>query len=226
MEQYGYARVSTRDQNAQRQIDSFYKVGLDDRHIFIEKESGKDFNRAVYHLLTGTEKTAPLLREGDVLIICSLDRLGRNYNEVQEEWRTITKVIGADIQVLDMPLLNTVNVTNTLDNKFIKDLVLQILSYVAQKERENNKIRQREGIEAAKRAGKVLGRPAAQYPDNWEEIYIQWQDGKLTPKEALSNTHLSKTTFYKLAKRYENEQSIKRKIFHNISLDTGKDETK
>ena len=139
---YGYARVSSKEQNLERQIKELKGAGVEERNILMDKQSGKDFNRKSYNLLVGTDTTAPLLREGDVLTVYSIDRLGRNYTEIMKQWQYITQEIKADIRVLDMPLLDTRNNGDSLDSRFVADLVLQILSYVAQKERENIKVRQ------------------------------------------------------------------------------------
>ena len=133
---YGYARVSSKEQNLERQIKELKGAGVEERNILMDKQSGKDFNRKSYNLLVGTDTTAPLLREGDVLTVYSIDRLGRNYTEIMKQWQYITQEIKADIRVLDMPLLDTRNNGDSLDSRFVADLVLQILSYVAQKERE------------------------------------------------------------------------------------------
>ena len=146
-EVYGYARVSTKEQNLSRQLEQLKDFGSSERNIRCDKISGKTFNRREYNALVGTTETAPLLRKGDLLVIVSLDRLGRNYTEIREQWNYIINEIGADIVVLDMPLLDTRQSNDNLDRKFIADLVLQILSYVAQKELENTKRRQQQGIE-------------------------------------------------------------------------------
>lgn len=200
---YGYARVSSKEQNLDRQLKELRNAGIDDRHIVTDKQSGKDFNRRGYNLLTGTEDTAPLMREGDCLMVYSLDRLGRNYEEIREQWQRITKDMGCDICVLDMPILDTRKSGVDLDNTFIADLVLQILSYVAQKERESIRVRQAQGIACAKAAGKHLGRPAATYPDRWAEKYTAWKAGDITATQAMNDLGLKRNTFYKLAKQYE-----------------------
>ena len=196
--EYGYARVSSKEQNLARQIKEL--VGAD-------KQSGKDFDRKSYNLLVGTVNTAPLLREGDLLTVYSIDRLGRNYNEIMKQWQYITQELKADIRVLDMPLLDTRSNGNSLDSRFVADLVLQILSYVAQKERENIKVRQAQGIAVAKEQGKHLGRPIATFPANWEEVYKQWKEGKITAVEAMKRAELKKNTFYNLVRRYEQGQA-------------------
>lgn len=207
---YGYARVSTRDQNLDRQLKALHDAGVEERDILIDKQSGKDFNRQSYKMLT--EK---LLREGDTLVILSIDRLGRNYTEIREQWELITKTMSANIKVLDMPLLDTTN-TENLDSRFIADLVLQILSYVAEKERENTRKRQRQGIDVmpvvngkkvSNKTGRATGRPSATYPDNWTEIYTQWKADQITAVKAMEILNLTKSTFYNLVKRYEKQNS-------------------
>lgn len=201
---FGYARVSSKDQNPERQIESFKELGIEERNIFIDKESGGTFNRTFYNLLVGTETSAAVLRSGDVLVIDSIDRLGRNYSEITNQWRKITTGIDANIMVLDMPLLNTQNYgCEGLDQRFISDIVLQILSYVAQKERENNKRRQRQGINVAKVKGVKFGRPAVEYPKNWDEVYSKWKKGECKAVDAMRELGLTKSTFYKMVKKYE-----------------------
>ena len=203
---YGYARVSTIDQNLERQLQQLHGAGIDDRFIITDKASGKDFNRKGYNSLVGTENNAPLLREGDLLVICSLDRLGRNYTEIREQWEHITKTLKADIKVLDMPLLDTSsNNENNLDKKFIADLVLQILSYTAEKERINIKARQRQGIDVALAKGVKFGRPSIEFPENWEQVYTSWKKGEITAKKAMELLNLKRNTFYRLVQKYENK---------------------
>lgn len=209
---YGYARVSTTDQNLSRQLQQLRQYIKDDRYIISDEASGKDFNRKGYNSLVGTDTVAPRLNEGDLLVICSIDRLGRNYAEIRNEWERITKGIKADIKVLDMPLLDTSANTDTLDKRFIADLVLQILSYTAEKERENTRKRQREGIDVmpviggkrvSKKTGRPTGRPAAQFPPEWEEYYKLWKSGGITATKAMEEMHMNRATYYKLVKRYE-----------------------
>lgn len=202
---YGYARVSSKEQNLDRQIKELVSAGVEERNILRDKQSGKDFNRPAYNSLIGTENTTPLLRENDLLIIYSIDRLGRNYTEIQNQWQYITKELKADIKVLDMPLLDTTANEKSLDSTFVADLVLQILSYVAQKERENIKIRQAQGIAVAKEKGKHLGRPKAEYPTNWETYYTEWKDKKISATQCMSELELTRNTFYNLVKRYESK---------------------
>lgn len=202
---YGYARVSSTDQNLDRQLEQLRCEGISERNIITDKASGKDFNRKGYNTLVGTDNNAPLLREGDLLVICSLDRLGRNYTEIREQWYYITNTIKADIKVLDMPLINTANKENNVDRKFIAELVLQILSYTAEKEKENIRKRQRQGIDAAHTKGVKFGRPTIEYPTEWEKVYNQWKSGEITGKGAMETLKLKRTTFYKLAKEYKKE---------------------
>ena len=226
--EYGYIRVSAKDQNEDRQLEAMKEAGItDDRYIYIDKQSGKDFNRKSYNTLVGTPETAPVLRKGDLLVILSIDRLGRNYTEVMNQWQYITREIGADIRVMDMPLLDTRKAGGDLDNRFVADLVLQILSYVAQKERENIRHRQQQGIDAmeatckkvdrvtpdkngnirqkyiSRKTGKAVGRPEAEYPAEWETIYKAWKARELTAVQAMERLSLKKSTFYNLVKRYE-----------------------
>lgn len=204
---YGYARVSDKSQNLDRQIDMLLAAGVRPEYILKDMGSGKDFNRSNYLSLVGTKDVAPRLQEGNLLIIPSLDRLGRNYDEIREQWNYITKILKSDIKVLDIPLLDTSSSKDSLDTKFIADLVLQILSYTAQKERENIRKRQEQGIQAAKARGKHLGRPTAEYPDSWVETYSEWKNGKVTANKAMEQMNLKRTTFYKLVKLYEDKAS-------------------
>lgn len=208
---YGYARVSTTEQNLDRQLVMLREFITDERYILTDKSSGKNFDRKSYKLLVGTNETAPLLHNGDLLIICSLDRLGRNYIEIREQWQHITCTLKADIKVLDMPLLDTSTSNSSLDGRFIADLVLQILSYTAEKERENTRKRQRQGIDAmqikdgkhiSSKTGRPIGRPQAEYPKNWEEIYSDWKSCKITATKAIELLNMKRTTFYKLANQY------------------------
>ncbi|MHB1167000.1 MAG: recombinase family protein [Carboxydocellales bacterium] len=196
---YGYCRISSSDQNEARQVQAMKEAGIEERYIFIDKQSGKDFNRPQYQIIKHA------LREGDLLIIKSIDRLGRNYKEIIREWQEITQSLKADIRVLDMDLLDTTKHKDLLGT-FISDLILQVLAYVADQERRNIKIRQEEGILVAKAQGKHLGRPKAQYPDKWASIYDEWHSGKITAKDAMQKLNLKRTTFYKLVIKYEQQQ--------------------
>ena len=195
---YGYARVSTLTQNLDRQLDELVKVGIDNSHIYTDKESGKDFNRTNY------KKLCRKLKPGDVLFIKSIDRLGRNYNMVLDEWRILTKEKGIDIVVIDMPLLDTRIEGKNLVGKFIADVVLQVLSFVAENERETMKQRQTEGIRMAKLRGVKFGRPAISTPKNFDEIVNLFLNKKVTSKQAIEMSGLSRGTFYrKLNKFYK-----------------------
>ncbi|TWE08758.1 DNA invertase Pin-like site-specific DNA recombinase [Neobacillus bataviensis] len=197
---FGYIRVSSRDQNEARQLQSMKEVGISDRDIFIDKQSGKDFNREQYQSLKHH------LRDGDILYIHSLDRFGRNKEEILNEWMDITKNIKADIVVLDMPLLDTTKYQDSLGT-FISDLVLQILSWLAEDERERIKKRQREGIDIALKNGVQFGRPKAEITEVFKEVYTEWKAGRITATEAMRRTDVKRTTFYKLLKEYEDQQA-------------------
>ena len=188
---YGYARVSTINQHLDRQIDELHKVGLLDSQIFIDKESGKDFNRKNY------KKLLKKLKPSDVLFIKSIDRLGRNYNMVLDEWRILTKEKGIDIVVIDMPLLDTRIKGKNLVGKFIADVVLQVLSFVAENERETMKQRQAEGIRMAKLRGVKFGRPAISTPKNFDEIVNLFLNKEVSSKQAIEMSGLSRGTFYR-----------------------------
>ncbi len=197
---FGYARVSHQSQNLDRQLDQLRKLVPEERNIIIDKQSGKNFDRMGYNMLVGSDHNAPLLREGDLLIITSLDRLGRNYTEIHEQWRRITKEIKADIQILDMPLLNTASGPDDLDHKFIADLVLQILSYTSEKERLAIRSRQQQGIESARARGKKFGRPSVKITSDVKVILEKWESGEISAAEAMRQSGLKRTSFYKIAK--------------------------
>ena len=188
---YGYVRVSTKEQNIDRQLVEMYAQGLNDKTIFIDKQSGKDFERDEYQNLK------KILKSGDLLIIKSIDRLGRNYDMIIDEWRTLVNEMNVDIQVLDMPLLDTRTEGKNLVGKFISDIVLQILSFVAENERENIKKRQAEGIRIAKEKGKHLGRPKLKLPKSFTIIADQYKKKEITLAEALSSLKMNRSTFYK-----------------------------
>lgn len=193
---YGYIRVSTKEQNIDRQLNCMYAQGLDNKSIFIDKQSGKDFNRNEY------QKLKNMLKSGDLLIIKSIDRLGRNYDMIIDEWRTLVNILNVDIQVLDMPLLDTRAEGRNLIGKFISDIVLQILSFVAENERDNIKLRQAEGIKIAKEKGKHLGRPRIILPNNFQEIANQYKKKEITLAEALSSLNMNRSSFYKNLKSF------------------------
>lgn len=191
---FGYARVSSKDQNEERQLVAFKEYGIDERDIYIDKQSGKDFNREQYSILKN------VLRENDLLVIKSIDRLGRNYNMIIDEWKDITKNIKADIVVIDMPLLDTRNNKDLLGT-FISDLVLQILSYVAEQERRFIKQRQKEGISNAINNGVKFGRPKIEKPSNYDDVIKLWKNKKIKSKEAMEMLGLKPNTFYNLLKK-------------------------
>ena len=194
---YGYVRVSSKDQNEDRQMIAMSEMGVPVENVFIDKQSGKDFNRPQYKMLVR------LLKEDDIMFIKSIDRLGRNYEEIIEQWRLITKDKRADIVVIDMPLLDTRR-GKDLMGTFLADIVLALLSYVAENERKNIKQRQREGIDAAKARGVKFGRPAEPLPDNFREIYQKWATRDITMTEAANMLSMPLSTFRYRAKVFNN----------------------
>ena len=192
---YGYVRVSSIDQNEDRQIICMSDNNVPKGNVYVDKQSGKDFERPQY------KKLVKKLKAGDLLYILSIDRLGRNYEEIQKQWRILTKDIGIDICVIDMPLLDTRN-GKDLMGTFIADLVLQILSFVAQNERENIKKRQAEGIAAAKSKGIKFGRPEIAKPDDFSNIVKDWNKGTISTAEALKPCNMSTSTFYRRRLEY------------------------
>lgn len=194
---YAYIRVSSKDQNEHRQLLEMRKLGIKDSHIYMDKLSGKDFNRPSYKKLV-----YEVLKKDDLLVVKSIDRLGRNYHEILDEWKVITKQIGANIRILDMPLLDTTQCRDLLGT-LISDIVLQLLSFVAENERNNIHQRQAEGIAAAKLRGIRFGRPKTPVPRNFESVYKKWKNKELPIEEALKRLKLPRHTFYRMAKRYE-----------------------
>ena len=192
-ETYAYLRVSTREQNEDRQLAAIECYSIPDDHVFLDKESGKNFDRPNYI------RMKDILKKGDLLYIKSIDRLGRNYNEILEEWRILTKLKEADIVVIDMPLLDT-RIGRDLTGTLISDLVLQILSYVAENEYRNIKQRQREGIVAAKLNGVKFGRPRIEVTDDFYKAVDRWKNGELSITEAAHEAGLSSSTFYRRVK--------------------------
>ena len=192
---YGYVRVSSIDQNEDRQLIVMDENNVPAQNIYIDKQSGKDFERPQY------KKLVKKLKPGDLLYILSIDRLGRNYEDIQKQWRILTKDIGIDICVIDMPLLDTRN-GKDLMGTFIADLVLQILSFVAQSERENIKKRQAQGIAAAKAKGVRFGRPEKDIPDNFAKIIKEWEQKRLPFTEVLKLCNMSEATFYRRLREY------------------------
>lgn len=193
---YGYVRVSTREQNEDRQMVALEQFNVPAKNIFMDKQSGKDFNRPAY------KKLIKKLKQGDLLVMKSIDRLGRDYEEIMEQWRIITKQIGADIKVLDMPLLDTTYGKDLLGT-FIADLVLQVMSFTAQMERENTLQRQAEGIAAAKARGVQFGKKPKALPRDFGKLYHRWQSGEISVNELASICNMSKTTLYKNLREYE-----------------------
>lgn len=191
MERYGYIRVSAKDQNPERQLLAMQEQQITKEKIYLDKMSGQDFSRPQY------VKLLKKLKKGDVIIIKSIDRLGRNYGEILEQWRKITKEIGAEIQVIDMPLLNTNSYHEDLTGVFISDLVLQILAYVAETERAFIKQRQAEGIAAAKLKGVRFGRSGTELPHEFEKYYQLWNKGEISLRKAAEALQMNHTTFYR-----------------------------
>lgn len=196
---YGYARVSSRDQNEDRQWLALQEKGVPQTQLYLDKQSGKDFARPAYGQLLKK------LKPGDLLYVKSIDRLGRNYGEIQTQWRLLTKEKGVDICVLDMPLLDTRQGKDLLGT-FIADLVLQILSFVAENERTNIRQRQAEGIAAAKARGVRFGRPQNPLPENFFSVYIAWKSKQLPLKLAAKACHMPTGTFYSRARKLEEER--------------------
>ena len=194
---YGYIRVSTREQNEDRQILALKELSIPEKHLFIDKQFGKDFKRPQYR------KMVRKLKKDDLLYIKSIDRLGRNYSEILEQWRILTKEKGIDIVVLDMPLLDTRRGKDLLGT-FLSDIVLQVLSFVAENERTNIKQRQAEGIAAAKAQGIKFGRPPLPLPDNFYEVHKAWRSKKITLKQAAEACNMPVGTFYGKARKFEN----------------------
>lgn len=190
---FGYARVSSKEQNEERQLVAFKEYGIDERDIYIDKQSGKDFNREQYSTLKH------ILRENDLLVIKSIDRLGRNYEMIINEWKDIAKNIKADIVVIDMPLLDT-RQNKDLLGTFISDLVLQVLGYVAEQERTFIKQRQKEGINITKNNGIKFGRPKIENSQNFDVVVNQWKNKEIKSKEAMELLGLKPNTFYKMIK--------------------------
>lgn len=193
---YGYVRCSSKDQNEDRQMIALKEVGVPEKQIYADKQSGKDFDRPQYKRLLRK------LDQDSVLFVKSIDRLGRNYTDLNEQWRIITKEKGADIVVLDMPILDTRREKNLLGT-FISDIVLALLSYVAENERINIRQRQAEGIAAAKARGVKFGRPSIPLPDNFYEVHKQWREKELTLKQAAKACGLAGSTFYDKVRKFE-----------------------
>ena len=198
---YGYVRVSTKEQNEDRQVLALNEVEVPKENIYMDKQSGKDFNRPMYqHLLKK-------IKEGDLLYVKSIDRLGRNYEEILEQWRIITKDRKADIAVLDMPLLDTRR-GKDLMGTFLSDIVLQVLSFVAENERGNIRQRQKEGIEAAKLRGVKFGRPPKPLPENFVQVYKRWLKKEINGIQAAELCEMSVPTFYRKVEKLKEQQQI------------------
>lgn len=203
MATYGYVRVSSREQNEDRQLDALRGMEIAKRNIFIDKQSGKDFERPQYKRLVRKVK-----RE-DLIYIKSIDRLGRNYSEIQEQWRFLTKEKGADIVVLDMPLLDTRR-GKDLMGTFLSDIVLQVLSFAAENERTNIRQRQAEGIAAAKARGVRFGRPQINMPEYFGKTVRSWERKEITVEEAVRRCGVSESTFYRRLREYRAERRVKK----------------
>lgn len=199
MERYGYIRVSTREQNEARQLDALAEYEVPPGNLYIDKQSGENFKRPAWKRLLRK------LRPGDLLIVASIDRLGRNYTEILEQWRRVTKEKGADVLILDMPLLDTRTRNRDLTGVFIADMVLQLLSYVAETERENIRRRQAEGIAAAQARGVRFGRPPNPTPDNFEQMRLAWKNNELSLRQAATGCDMPVGTFYSKIKSLERE---------------------
>ncbi len=195
---YGYVRVSTKDQNEDRQLIALQEMSIPEKNIFVDKQSGKDFKRPMY------KRMLRKIKKDDLLYVKSIDRLGRNYAEILEQWRIITKEKGIDIVVLDMPLLDTRR-GKDLMGTFLSDIVLQVLSFVAENERENIRQRQAEGIAAAKARGVKFGRPPMPLPANFYEVHKEWRSKKITLKSAAEKCNMPVGTFYGKARKFEKE---------------------
>ena len=192
---YGYVRVSSTDQNEDRQMLEMERLKIKKKNIYIDKQSGKDFNRPSYQRLLGK------LKKGDLLYVKSIDRLGRNYKEIQDQWRVLTKEMEVDVVVIDMPLLDT-RVYKDLMGTFIADLVLQVLAFVAENERVNIRKLQEEGIKAAKLKGVMFGRPMIKVPDNFGSLVKQWERGHIRAEDVAKECDMSIATFYRRLREY------------------------
>ena len=203
MATYGYVRVSSREQNEDRQLDALRGMEIEERNIFIDKQSGKDFERPQYKRLVRK------VRREDLICIKSIDRLGRNYSEIQEQWRYLTKEKGADIVVLDMPLLDTRR-GKDLMGTFLSDIVLQVLSFAAENERTNIRQRQAEGIAAAKARGVRFGRPQIIMPEYFGKTVRSWERKEITVEEAVRRCGVSESTFYRRLREYRSERRVQK----------------
>lgn len=198
MKKYGYIRVSTQEQNEERQVIALASFEIPKRNLYIDKKSGKDFARPAYQRLMRR------LKKGDLLLVKSIDRLGRNYADIIEQWRVITKEIGADIRVLDMPMLDTTYGKDLLGT-FIADLVLQVMSFTAQIERDNIRQRQAEGIAAAKSRGEYWGGTQKHLPENFDELYARWQNGEMNSTQLAALCDMNPSTLFRKLRSYRNK---------------------
>lgn len=197
---FGYIRVSSKDQNEARQLEAMKDLDIHRRDLYIDKQSGKNFDRPNYQLMKAN------LRQGDILFVKELDRLGRNAQEIKREWQEITQEIGAHIVILDMPILDTRQYQNGLE-KVISSIVLELLSYMAEREREKINGRQAEGIETAKNSGVVFGRPKQTISEDFVYAYKEWRAGSITAVEAMRRAEMKPNTFYRRVKEYEQQQA-------------------
>lgn len=197
---YGYIRVSTKDQNEARQLEAMKDLGIHERDFYIDKQSGKSFDRPKYQLMKAN------LRRDDILFVKELDRLGRNAQEIKREWQEITQDIGAHIVILDMPILDTRQYQNGLE-KLISSIVLELLSYMAEREREKINGRQAEGIASAKSSGVVFGRPKKAVSAEFDGIYNEWKQSRITAVEAMRRLEMKPNTFYRRVKEHEQQQA-------------------
>lgn len=201
---YGYVRVSSTDQNEDRQVLALREAAVPEENIYLDRQSGEDFDRPAYKRLVGR------LRPGDLLCVLSIDRLGRNYEEIQNQWHHLTREAGVDICVLDMPLLDTRR-GKDLVGTFLSDIVLQVLSFVAENERANIRARQAEGIAAAKARGVKFGRPPKPLPEDFPGIVREWEQRQISFREALQMSGVSKATFYRRLKKLRNSETAERR---------------
>lgn len=212
MKRYGYIRVSTKEQNPERQFVALQEHEVARKNIYLDYLSGKDFRRPQYRKLLAK------LRRGDVMVIKSIDRLGRNYSEILEQWRVITKELGADIEVLDMPLLNTDGAHGDLTGVFISDLVLQILAYVAETERAFIRQRQAEGIAIARANGVKFGCRRQELPDNFEQYFELWKRGEISIRKAADALQMSHTTFYRRCREQKEDCVTNSRLFETEGI--------
>lgn len=206
---FGYIRISSKDQSEARQLEKMKELGISERDIYIDKQSGKNFERPQYQLVK------QMLRKGDILYLHSLDRFGRNKEQILEEWNELTKKRQVDIVVLDMPLLDTTQYRDSLGS-FISDLVLQILSWLAEEERNKIRTRQKEGIDIALKRGVKFGREKVEITEDFKNLYIDWKAGRITAVSFMKQVNMKKSTFYNRIKEYEESLGIKEKVLEGM----------